>query len=85
MYIYIVFRDQESLERIPKEGHSFHIPAFVIEDKPGGPGLDDVKHLLDSTDRDESFEFPSAASPDLKNSKERVIGFRIDRAGIHCL
>ena len=86
MHIYVVFRDQESLELIPKSGsYSFYIPSTAIEEKPGGLGLDDIKHLLDSTERDEFFEFPSAASLDKKKSKERKIGAVIQRAGIHCL
>lgn len=82
MFTYVVFRNQESIQRIPKTGQSFHIPAPIIEDKPGGLGLDDIRHLLHITDRDVSFEFPSAASPEMKESKERVIGARIERAGI---
>ena len=82
MYTYVVFHDQESLRRVPKEGQSFHIPAPVIEDKPGGLGLDDIRHLLDSTGRDESFKLPSAASTKLEESKERMIGARIERAGM---
>lgn len=83
MYTYVVFHDEESLRRVPKEGQSFHIPAPVIEGKPGGLGLDDIRHLLDSTDRDEFFELPSAASLDIEESKERMIGARIERAGIY--
>lgn len=80
MYTYVVFQDQESLKRVPKEGQSFHVPAPLIEDKPGGLGLDDIRHLLDSTDRDEFFQLPSAASVETEASKERVIGARIERA-----
>ena len=83
VHTYVVFCDQESIQRVPRAGQSFYIPAPVIEDKPGGPGLDDIRHLLDITDRDESFDFPSASSPEIR---ERVIGARIERACmfIHC-
>lgn len=86
VFAYVLFHDQESLQRVPKEGHTFYIPAPVIENKPGGIGLDDIRHLLNSTDRDESFEFPSAASLEIKDFKERMIGARIERASmcIHC-
>lgn len=80
VYTYVVFRDQESFKRVPKEGQSFHIPAPVIENKPGGLGLDDIRHLLDSTDRDETFQLPSAASLETEASKERLIGARIERS-----
>ena len=82
IYSYVIFADPESLRRVPKEGQSFHVPAPVIEDKPGGLGLDDIRHLLESRDREESFELPSAASLDSEQSKQRIIGVRIERSGM---
>ena len=83
---YIVFRDKKSIDLMPKLGQSFFISAPVIEAQPGGPGLDDIKHLLDSTDRDETFEFQSASSLNTKGSrKRRYIGAKIGPAGIHFL
>ena len=79
MYSYVVFRDQESVGNIPKSGYTFHIPAPVIDDRPGGLGLDDIRHLLDSTNGDTSFEFQSIASLEIK-TLGRVIGGRIKRA-----
>ena len=78
MYTYVCFLDEKSLSRIPSSGHTFHIPAPVIEDRPGGLGLDDIKNLLESTDRDEAFEFTPVSSPGTKIGG-RVIGARIIR------
>ena len=76
MYSYVVFRDQESVGNIPRSGYTFHIPAPVIDDRPGGLGLDDIRHLLDG---DRPFEFQSVASLDTR-TLGRVIGGRIKRA-----
>jgi hypothetical protein len=74
MHVYVCFVDPESRNRIPKSGSSFTIPAPVIEDRPGGPGLDDIKHLLEVKDRDPSFEFTQGEG--------RLIGVRIIRSGM---
>ena len=79
MYNYVCFLELKSVRRVPKMGYTFQIPAPVMEDRPGGPGLDDIKHLLESTDVDESFQFAPAPSPGTKNT-ERIIGARIIRA-----
>lgn len=80
MNAYIVFLDPKSVENIPKEGYTFHIPAPVIEDRPGGIGLDDIRHLLDSEDRDKSFDFQSALTSYETKAPERIIGGRITPA-----
>ena len=69
---FVVFRDKESLKLIPDGGQKFSIPAPVIEDRPGGVGLAEIEHLLDSKDRDEFFELPSASN-EIVNPKERII------------
>lgn len=76
MYIYVCFHDPKTINSIPNQGCRFHIPAPVIEHRPGGLGLDDIKYLLESEDRDESYEFPPAPPPGTKFT-ERVIGARI--------
>ena len=76
---FVVFRDKKSIKLIPDGGQKFSIPAPVIEDRPGGLGLADIEHLLDSKDRDEFFEFPSASN-EIKNSKERIIVAQIWRS-----
>lgn len=77
MHTYVVFADEKSIEYIPKEGFAFLIPAPNIEERPGGPGLDDIRHLLDREDRDESFEFQPTTKP-----PGRLIGGRITHTGM---
>lgn len=79
MYTYVCFLDSKSIKKIPSSGYTFHITAPVEEDRPGGIGLDDIKHLLESTDVDESFEFDPVSSAGTKFG-ERVIGARITRS-----
>ncbi|KAF8161316.1 hypothetical protein B0H34DRAFT_857770 [Crassisporium funariophilum] len=79
-YSYVIFEKPESLQRIPMEGHTFAIPAPNVSKQPGGIGLEDIGHLLESTDRDEYFELPSAASSMQDSNSQRTIGLRIERA-----
>ena len=72
MYTYVVFSDPKSIAKIPKKGYTFKISAPVMEDRPGGPGLDDIKHLLESADEVKDFEFELSPVP-----RGRVIGARI--------
>jgi hypothetical protein len=65
------------VERIPINGGTFVIPAPVANDRPGGFGLDDIRHLLDSTDRDESLE-----SSHENETEERVYYAKIIRASM---
>ena len=78
LYIFVCFLDPKSTKKIPNAGYTFHIPAPVNEGRPGGVGLDDIKHLLESADRDKSFEFtptpPSGTKPE-----GRIIGALIRR------
>jgi len=67
MFSYVCFLDPKSRDKIPKSGYTFKIPPPVMEDRPGGPGLDDIKHLLESVDEVEFSLIP----------KGRVIGARI--------
>lgn len=78
LHTFVSFSDHKSRTRIPLSGCTFLIPAPVIEDRPGGPGLDDIRHLLDSADRDESFEFAVASEA----NSMRVIGAHITRSGM---
>lgn len=78
MHNYVVFLDPKSLKDIPNSGYTFYIPAPDMEDRPGGPGLDDISHLLESSDKDESFNFPHINTLDPKSLK-RVIGAQIKR------
>jgi hypothetical protein len=78
MFCHILFLDHKSMIKIETAGHKFVVPAPIKEDRPGGFGLDDVRHLLDSADVDESFDLPSMVT----ESKERMIIFRITRAGM---
>ena len=74
--IHVLFLDPQSRQRIsPLYGDTFYILVPIIENRPGGLGLDDVRHLLDSADIEDSFEFASTA-PD---PTEKVIGAKITR------
>jgi hypothetical protein len=78
-FSYVVFRDEQSLERIPKTGRSFYILEPGV-DRPDGLELDDIRHLLE---RDEFFEFTSAASHEVK--KIKVISGNIEPSGMSSL
>jgi len=56
-------------------GDTFYILVPVIEKRPGGLGLDDIRHLLDSADIEKSYEF-ACTEP---NPTEKVIGAKITR------
>jgi hypothetical protein len=74
--IYVLFLDPQSYQKIsPLHGETFYILVPVIENRPGGLGLDDIRHLLDSADREESFKF-ACTEP---NPTEKVIGAKIKR------
>lgn len=47
-----------------------------MDERPGGLGLDDIEHLLEAEDRDESFEFKQQPPP----VAERVITAQIVRS-----
>jgi len=79
MYTHVIFADPSSARMIPGQGCTFHITAAHIEERPGGPGLDEIKHLLYSAERDDTFEFSTTSSIDAQKSAERVIGARISR------
>jgi hypothetical protein len=79
MYSYVIFLRPESAKKVPLSGYTFHIPAPVImENRPGGLGLDDISHLLESADIDKSFEF-APVPPIGTKYEERIIGARISR------
>ena len=77
MHSFFLFLDPKSLERIPESGYTFHVPIHV-KDRPGGPGLDEIKHFLKPTVRDESFEFTQSARP----AGGRVISAHLMVAGM---
>jgi len=74
--IYVLFLDYQSLQRISESGDTFYIISpIIIEKRPGGLGLDDIRHLLDSADIEKSYEFASTEP----NPTEKVIGATITR------
>lgn len=78
-FTYVCFLDRKSRDKIPSSGDVFDIAAPVMEDRPGGPGLNDIKHLLESSDVVDDFELELKFSP---VPNERVISAQIFRTGI---
>jgi len=74
----ITFCKIESLNRIPVLPEVFHIRGPKVQSKrPGGIGLDDIKHFITG-----DVEFLTAGQVSVMDREEKTIDFGIQRAGM---
>lgn len=80
--ILVLFRDADSVERIPALGENLHVLApEVVPDQPGGIGLADIAHLLEPQNKGETLIFLEGLdAPSVEGSQGtgRTINFKIE-------
>ena len=80
--ILVLFRDADSVERIPALGENLHVLApEVVPDQPGGIGLADIAHLLEPQNKGETLSFLEGLNAPLVEGSQgtgRTINFKIE-------
>jgi hypothetical protein len=77
--ILVLFRDADSVERIPALGENLHVPApEVVPDQPGGIGLADIAHLLEPQGKSETLSFLEGSNTPSVEGTGRTINFKIE-------
>ncbi|EDR08866.1 uncharacterized protein LACBIDRAFT_326449 [Laccaria bicolor S238N-H82] len=77
--ILVLFRDADSVERIPALGENLHVLApEVVPDQPGGVGLADIAHLLEPQGKSETLSFLEGLNTPSVEGTGRTINFKIE-------
>lgn len=77
--ILVLFRDADSVERIPALGENLHVPApEVVPDQPGGIGLADIAHLLEPQGESETVISLEGLNTPSGEGTGRMINFKIE-------